>query len=44
MMKAGPCAWRLSPTTAPQFHLDADPHSREKWYVGHAAELSAAGV
>jgi GMP synthase (glutamine-hydrolysing) len=27
-----------------QFHLEADPHQLEQWYVGHAAELAAAKV
>jgi GMP synthase (glutamine-hydrolysing) len=27
-----------------QFHIEADPGQLEKWFVGHAAELSAAGV
>jgi GMP synthase (glutamine-hydrolysing) len=27
-----------------QFHLEADPRQLEEWYVGHAAELSGAGV
>lgn len=27
-----------------QFHLEADPRQLEEWYVGHAIELSAAGI
>lgn len=27
-----------------QFHLEADPRRIEQWLVGHAAELSAAGI
>lgn len=27
-----------------QFHIEADPRQLEAWYVGHAAELSAAGM
>ncbi|MFH0302222.1 glutamine amidotransferase [Bradyrhizobium sp. 31Argb] len=27
-----------------QFHLEADPRQLEEWYVGHAAELSAAKI
>jgi GMP synthase (glutamine-hydrolysing) len=27
-----------------QFHLEADPRQLEAWYVGHAAELSVAGI
>ncbi|MET0446097.1 MAG: glutamine amidotransferase [Pseudorhodoplanes sp.] len=27
-----------------QFHLEADPRQLEEWYVGHALELSAAGI
>jgi GMP synthase (glutamine-hydrolysing) len=27
-----------------QFHLEADPRRLEQWFVGHAAELSAAGI
>lgn len=29
---------------ATQFHIEADPHHLEQWYVGHAAELAATGV
>jgi GMP synthase (glutamine-hydrolysing) len=27
-----------------QFHLEAEPRGLEQWFVGHAAELAAAGV
>jgi GMP synthase (glutamine-hydrolysing) len=27
-----------------QFHVEADPAMLEPWYVGHAAELSSAGI
>ena len=27
-----------------QFHLEADSRQLEEWYVGHAIELSAAGI
>lgn len=27
-----------------QFHAEADPRQLEEWYVGHTAELAAAGV
>lgn len=27
-----------------QFHLEADPRQLVEWYVGHAVELSAAGI
>jgi GMP synthase (glutamine-hydrolysing) len=27
-----------------QFHIEADPRQLEAWFVGHAAELSGAGV
>lgn len=27
-----------------QFHLEADPHGLEQWYVGHASELGQAKV
>jgi GMP synthase (glutamine-hydrolysing) len=27
-----------------QFHLEADPHALEQWYVGHTAELGQAKV
>jgi GMP synthase (glutamine-hydrolysing) len=27
-----------------QFHIEADPARLEEWYVGHTAELGAAGI
>jgi GMP synthase (glutamine-hydrolysing) len=30
--------------SALQFHLEADPPCLAQWYVGHAAELAAAGI
>lgn len=27
-----------------QFHIEADPAQLEQWYVGHTAELGAAGI
>jgi len=27
-----------------QFHLEADPHKLERWFVGHAVELAKAGI
>jgi GMP synthase (glutamine-hydrolysing) len=27
-----------------QFHLEAEPHKLERWFVGHAVELAKAGI
>jgi GMP synthase (glutamine-hydrolysing) len=26
------------------FHVESDPRSLEEWYIGHSAELAAAGI
>jgi len=37
-------AFALGPTLGLQFHIEAEPAKFERWLIGHAGELAAAGI